>query len=150
MVQQAGCFISMCVTPIAFSTTCTTTGQRTLSERCALSVITHPQENPSISRVGTATAVPNVHKFTRKHDRRGPNGQLPCLTVLDRQRLPRTLRNHGWSALALSALKKNLVANLSAKRQLSVAKLSTKTIFSLAKRDFFSRKWPHGGRFFEP
>ena len=31
---------------------------------------------------------------------------------------------------------KSLVANLSAKRQLSVAKLSAKKIFSLAKRDF--------------
>ena len=31
---------------------------------------------------------------------------------------------------------KSLVANLSAKRQLSVAKLSAKRIFSLAKRDF--------------
>ena len=41
--------------------------------------------------------------FTHKHDRRGPNGQLP--SILDRQRLPRTLRDHVWSALALSALK---------------------------------------------
>ena len=73
--------------------------------------------------------------FTRKHDRRGPNGQLPC--ILDRQRrLPRTLRDHVQSASALSALKKSLVANLSAKRQLSVAKLSAKRIFSLAKREF--------------
>ena len=72
--------------------------------------------------------------FTRKHDRRGPNGQLPC--ILDRQKLPRTLRNHVESASALSALKKSLVASLSAKRQLSVAKLSAKRIFSLAKRDF--------------
>ena len=46
---------------------------------------------------------------------------------------------------------KSLVANLSAKRQLSVAKLSAKRIFSLAKRGiYFSRKWPDGGRFFEP
>ena len=73
--------------------------------------------------------------FTRKHDRRGPNGQLPC--ILDRQRrLPRTLSDHVRSASALSALKKGLVANLSAKRQLSAAKLSAKRIFSLAKRDF--------------
>ena len=73
--------------------------------------------------------------FTRKHDRRGPKGQLPC--ILDRQRrLPRTLRDHVRSASALSALKKSLVANLSAKRQLSVAKPSAKRIFSLAKRDF--------------
>ena len=73
--------------------------------------------------------------FTRKHDRRGPNGQLSC--ILDRQRrLPRTLRDHVRSASALSALKNSLVANLSAKRQLSVAKLSAKRIFSLAKRDF--------------
>ena len=72
---------------------------------------------------------------TRKHDRRGPNGQLPC--ILDRQRrLSGTLRDHVRSASALSALKKSLVANLSAKRQLSVAKLSAKRIFSLAKRDF--------------
>ena len=43
--------------------------------------------------------------FTRKHDRRGPNGQLSC--ILDRQRrLPRTLRDHVRSASALSALKK--------------------------------------------
>ena len=72
--------------------------------------------------------------FTRKHDRRGPNGQLPC--ILNRQRLPRTLRDHVQSASALSALKKILVAILSAKRQLSAAKLSAKRIFSLAKRDF--------------
>ena len=73
--------------------------------------------------------------FTRKHDRRGPNGQLSC--ILDRQRrLPRTLHDHVRSASALSALKKSLVANLSTKRQLSVAKLSAKRIFSLAKRDF--------------
>ena len=43
--------------------------------------------------------------FTRKHDRRGPNNQLPC--ILDRQRrLPRTLRDHVWFASALSALQK--------------------------------------------
>ena len=43
--------------------------------------------------------------FTRKHARRGPNGQLPC--ILDRQRrLPRTLSDHVRSASALSALKK--------------------------------------------
>ena len=72
--------------------------------------------------------------FTRKHDRRGPNGQLPC--ILDQQRPPRTLRDHVQSASALSALKKSLVANLSAKRQLSVAKLSAKRNVSLAKRDF--------------
>ena len=76
-----------------------------------------------------------VSGFTRKHDRRGPNGQLPC--ILERQRrLPRTLRDHVRSASALSALKKSLVANLSTKQQLSVAKLSAKRIFSLAKRDF--------------
>ena len=72
--------------------------------------------------------------FTRKHDRRGPNGQLPC--ILDQQRPPRTLRDHVQSASALSALKKSLVANLSAKRQLSVAKPSAKRNVSLAKRDF--------------
>ena len=72
---------------------------------------------------------------TRKHDRRGPNGQLP--RILDRQRrLSGTLRDHVRSASAFYALKKSLVANLSAKRQLSVAKLSAKRIFSLAKRDF--------------
>ena len=76
----------------------------------------------------------HVRNFTRKHDWRGPNGQLPC--ILDRQRLPRTLRDHVWSASALSALKKSLVANLSAKRQLAVAKLFTKRILSLAKQDF--------------
>ena len=74
--------------------------------------------------------------FTRKHDRRGPNGQLPC--ILDQQRPPRTLRYPVQSAYAsaLSALKKCLVANLSAKRQLSLAKLSAKRNVSLAKRDF--------------
>ena len=50
--------------------------------------------------------------------------------------MPRTLRDHVGSASALSALKKSLVACLSAIRQLSVAKLSAKWIFSLAKRDF--------------
>ena len=57
---------------------------------------------------------------------------------------------HVRSALALSALKKSLVANLSAKRQLSVAKLSAKRIFFTRQTGFFSRKWPDGGRFFEP
>ena len=43
--------------------------------------------------------------FTRKHDRRGPNGQLQC--ILDQQRPPRTLRDPVQSAYAsaLSALK---------------------------------------------
>ena len=87
--------------------------------------------------------------FTRKHDRRGRTANSHC--ILNRQRrLPKTLRDHVRSASALSALKKSLVANLSAKRQLSVAKLSAKSIFPLAKRNFFSRKWPDGGRFFEP
>ena len=71
--------------------------------------------------------------ITRKHDRRGPNGQLPCI-ILDRQTLPRTLPNHVRSASVLFALK--IVANMYAKRQLSVAKLSAKRIFSFAKRDF--------------
>ena len=43
----------------------------------------------------------------------------------------------GPSASALTALKKRLVANLSAKWQLSVAKLSTKRTFSLAKWGFY-------------
>ena len=88
--------------------------------------------------------------FTRKHDQRGPNGQLPC--ILDRQRrLPWTLRDRVRSASALSALKKSLVAaNLSAKRQLSVAKLSAKRIFFTRQTRFFCRKWPDGGRIFEP
>ena len=72
--------------------------------------------------------------FTRKHDRRARTANS---LALDRQRrLPKTLRDHVWSASALSALKKSLVANLSAKRQLSVAKLAAEKIFSLAKRDF--------------
>ena len=45
---------------------------------------------------------------------------------------------------------KILVAILSAERQLSVAKLSAKRIFFTRQTGFFSRKWPHGGRFFEP
>ena len=61
-------------------------------------------------------------------------GQLPC--ILDQQRPPRILRDHVQSASALFALKKSLVANLSAKRQLSVVKLSAKRNVSLAKRDF--------------
>ena len=72
--------------------------------------------------------------FTRKHDQRGPNGQLPC--ILDQQKPPLTLRDQVQSSSALSALKKSLVANLSAKRKLSVAKLSAKRNVSLAKRDF--------------
>ena len=73
---------------------------------------------------------------TRKHDRStGPERPTPLhlgptkmsATDLERSRSVR---------IALSALKKGLVANLSAKRQLSVAKLSAKRIFSLAKRDF--------------
>ena len=59
---------------------------------------------------------------------------LAC--ILDQQRPPRTLRDHVQSASALSALKKSLVTNLSAKRQHSVAKLSAKRNVLLAKRDF--------------
>ena len=69
--------------------------------------------------------------FTRKHDRWGPNGLLPC--ILDRQRLPRTSRS---VRIGVVRFEKSLIASLSAKRQLSVAKLSAKRIFSLAKRDF--------------
>ena len=79
--------------------------------------------------------------FTRKHDRRARTANSRC--ILDRQRrLPKTLRDHVQSSSALSALKKSLVANLSAKRQLSVAKLSRlKGFFSLAKRDFLVPGW---------
>ena len=62
----------------------------------------------------------------------GPNGH-PSWTDKD---------NHAPCAITFGThrrcplWKKSLVANLSAKRQLSVAKLSTKTNFSLAKRDF--------------
>ena len=42
--------------------------------------------------------------FTRKHDRRARTANSRC--ILDRQRrLPKTLRDHVWSASALSALK---------------------------------------------
>ena len=73
--------------------------------------------------------------FTRKHDRRARTAnslaswtdrdvcQRPCAITFGRHR-----RCPLW--------KKSLVDNLSAKRQLSVAKLSAKRIFSLAKRDF--------------
>ena len=63
-------------------------------------------------------------------------GVLCTTPFLDRQRLPLTLRNHVRSSSALSALKKSLVANLSAIRQISVAKLSTKRIFFTRQRDF--------------
>ena len=70
--------------------------------------------------------------FTHKHDRRGPNGHshlgpTKTATHLARSRLVR---------IGVVRFEKSLVANLSAKRQLSVANLSTKRKFSLAKRDF--------------
>ena len=69
-------------------------------------------------------------------DAAGPERPTPLHLGPTKTRLPRTLRDHVRSASALSALKNSLVANLSAKWQLSVAKLSAKRIFSLAKRDF--------------
>ena len=83
-------------------------------------------------REGTKT--PGVDLLPNTIDGARTANSVPC--ILDRQRLPRTLRDHVESASALSALKKSLVASLSAKPQLSVAKLSAKRIFSLSKRDF--------------
>ena len=46
--------------------------------------------------------------------------------MVHRQRLPRTLRDHaGLARIGVVRFENSLVANLSAKRQLSVAKLST-------------------------
>ena len=75
----------------------------------------------------------HVRKLTREHDRGGPNGQLPGF---DWQSLPRPCAITFGPHRRCLLWKKSLVANLSAKRQLSVAKLSTKRIFSPAKRDF--------------
>ena len=55
-------------------------------------------------------------------------GQIGLASIFDQ--LPRSVRT------GVVRFEKAWVANLSAKRQLSVAKLSTKRIFSLAKRDF--------------
>ena len=73
----------------------------------------------------------HVGKFTRKHDQWGPINQALC--IFDQQNC-RALCNHVRSALKKK--KKGFVANLSAKRQLSVAKLSTERIFSLAISDW--------------
>ena len=65
----------------------------------------------------------------------GPNGQLPLHlgpTKTSAKDLPRSRSVR----ISVVRFEKSLVANLSAKRQLSVAKLSAKRIFSLAKRDF--------------
>ena len=65
----------------------------------------------------------------------GPNGQLPLHlgpTKTSAKDLPRSRSVR----IGVVRFEKSLVANLSAKRQLSVAKLSAKRIFSLAKRDF--------------
>ena len=65
----------------------------------------------------------------------GPNGQLPLhlgLTKTSAKDLPRSRSVR----IGVVRFEKSLVANLSAKRQLSVAKLSAKRIFSLAKQDF--------------
>ena len=79
----------------------------------------------------------HVRKIYSQTRSTGP--ERPSLLHLRRttsERLQRTLYDHVRSASALSPFKKSLVANLSAKRQLSVAKLPTERIFSLAKRDF--------------
>ena len=75
-----------------------------------------------------------IYSQTRSTRSERPTRTIPC--IWDQQRQPRTLRDHVQSASALSALKKSLVANLSAKRQLSVDKLSAKRNVPLAKRDF--------------
>ena len=65
----------------------------------------------------------------------GPNGQLPLHlgpTKTSAKDLPRSRSVR----IGVVRFEKSLVANLSAKRQLSVAKLSAKRIFSLAKRAF--------------
>ena len=86
--------------------------------------------------------------FTRKHDRRGPNGQLPC--ILERQRrLPRTLRDHVPSASALSALKKVWSPTCPLNSSFQSPNCPLKGFFT-RQTGFFSRKWPDGGRFFEP
>ena len=96
----------------------------------------------------------HVRKFTRKHDRRGPNayGQLPCIS--DWQRLPRTLRDHVRSASFLSALTTSLVANLSAhgNGSFQLPKRPLKGFFHspLAKRDFFVANGRMAADFFKP
>ena len=64
-----------------------------------------------------------------------PNGQLP-LHLGPTKTSAKDLARSRSVRIGVVRFEKSLVANLSAKRQLSVAKLSAKRIFSLAKWDF--------------
>ena len=66
----------------------------------------------------------------------GPEWPTPLLDGLGSIKTATHLAQSQLVRIGAVRFEKNLVANLSAKRQLSVAKLSTKTIFSPAKRDF--------------
>ena len=65
----------------------------------------------------------------------GPNGQLP-LHLGPTKTSAKDLARSRSVRIGVVRFEKGLVANLCAKRQLSVAKLSAKRIFSVAKRDF--------------
>ena len=65
----------------------------------------------------------------------GPERPTPLASWDRRRRLPKTLRDHVRSAFGVVRFEKVWSPNLSAKWQLSVAKLSAKGFFSLAKRD---------------
>ena len=86
--------------------------------------------------------------FTRKHDRRGRTANSRC--ILDRQRrLPKTFRDHVRSASALSALKKLWSPTCPLNGSFQSPNCPLKGFFT-RQTGFFSRKWPDGGRFFEP
>ena len=83
-----------------------------------------------------AHVIVHLGKSTRKRDRWGPIGQVACVSCVKDKQSCHTLCDHVRSGIIVVRFQKGLVANLSAERQLSVAKLSTKRIFSLAKCDF--------------
>ena len=66
---------------------------------------------------------------------RGPNGQLPLHRGPTKTSAEDLARSRSVR-IGVVRFEKSLVDNLSAKRQLSVAKLSAKRIFSIAKRNF--------------
>ena len=86
--------------------------------------------------------------FTRKHDRRPRTANSRC--ILDRQRrLANTLRDHVRSASALSALKKVWSPTCPLNGSSHSPNCPLKGFFH-SPNGIFSRKWPDGGRFFEP
>ena len=74
--------------------------------------------------------------FTRKHDRLARTANSRCILGPTKTSAKDLARDHVRSASALSALKKVWSPTCALNGSFSVAKLSAKRIFSVAKRDF--------------